>query len=173
MTKRIVLLQALASTLTDLGYILAGLDSSADGVGVKAGSWTVRDVLAHLLYVERQYQARLKRVIEEDNPTVVEIRPDDTPFDDSGSTAELLEQFKVARSHTLTTLKALSPGQWQRPAVHERTGKTTLRFLMQLLIEHDIEHLNQIVEAQQAARAIPVRDAQPAVEKSHESNQTK
>jgi hypothetical protein len=54
----------------------------------------------------------------------------------------------------------------------ELTGKTTLRFLLQILIEHDIEHLNQIVQLQQAARSIPVRDAQPAVENRNESNKT-
>jgi uncharacterized damage-inducible protein DinB len=80
-------------------------------------------------------------------------------------TADLLLQFKECRAETITFLKTLSPGQWQRPAIHEHTGKTTLRFLVQLLIEHDIEHMNQIVQLQQATRKIPERNAQPAVEK--------
>jgi uncharacterized damage-inducible protein DinB len=128
--------------------------------------------LSHLVYVEGCYHERVRRVIEESNPTVPEIFPDNTPFDETLSTAEYLARFKEARSQTLATLKSLSPGQWQRPAVHAKTGKTTLRFLLQILIEHDIEHLNQIVQLQQAARSIPMRDAQPAVENRNESNET-
>ena len=177
MTKRIVLLQALASTLKDLGYILTDLDGVEDVVeaprvssrvssGVSnAEQWSIGEVLGHLVYVERGFQERFRRILEEDNPTVPEILPEDTPFDVNGRTAEQLTLFKVARVQTVTMLKALSMGQWQRPAVHETMGKTTLRFMVQLLMEHDIEHLNQIVEIQQAARKVPVRDAQPAVRK--------
>jgi uncharacterized damage-inducible protein DinB len=172
MTKRIVLLQALASTMTDLGYILNETGSGAGASERTADSWSIKDVLSHLVYVEGCYHERLRRVIEEDNPTVPQISPEETPFDETLSTAEQLSRFKEARNQTIATLKRLSPGQWQRPAIHELTGKTTLRFLLQILIEHDIEHLNQIVQLQQAARSIPVRDAQPAVENRNESNKT-
>ena len=170
MTKRIVLLQALASTLKDLGYILAGLEGQTAQAGGTADSrsaeeWSIQQVLSHLVYVERCFHERFGRIIEEDNPTIPEILPDNTPFDETSSAAEQLTLFKVARAKTIMMLKALSPGQWQRPAVHATMGKTTVRFTAQLLIEHDIEHLNQIVELQQAARTVPVRNAQPAVEK--------
>ncbi len=179
MTKRIVLLQALASTLKDMAYILdePGLAGAGNGAGEtaelgsaelrSAESWTIQEVLTHLVYVEGANHVRFQRIIDETNPTVPEIRPDDTPFDETSSTAEQLTQFKVARAKTIMMLKALSPGQWQRPAVHATMGKTTLRFMVQLLIEHDIEHLNQMVELQQAERTVPVRNAQPAVRKGN------
>ena len=163
MTKRIVLLQALASTVTDLNYILKGVENQENGSDPTAENWSVPEVLAHLVYVENCYHERMGRVIKEDNPTIPVILPEDTPLDLAAGTAVTLERFKEARAKTIAMLKSLSPGQWQRPAVHEQTGKTTLRFLVQILIEHDIEHLNQIVELQQAARRVPARDAQPAV----------
>jgi uncharacterized damage-inducible protein DinB len=160
MTKRIVLLQALASTATDLNYILKGVDDQANG---PVDGWTLNDVLTHLIYVEGRYQERLRRMVEENNPTVPAILPEDTPLDATADTNALLNQFKEARAETVTFLMSLSPGQWQRPAVHETTGPTTLRFQVQILIEHDIEHMNQIVQLQQATHKIPARDAQPAV----------
>lgn len=163
MTKRIVLLQALASTTMDLSYILKGAESQE---ARPLDGWSLNDVLSHLIFVEGRYQERLRRVVAEDNPTVPAIMPEDTPIDDTANTTDLLNQFKASRYETITFLKALSPGQWQRPAVHENTGKTTLRFLVQVLIEHDIEHMNQIVQIQQAARKVPVRDPQPAVGKN-------
>lgn len=165
MTKKIVLLQALASTAADLTYILKGIENQENGRLQQRDSWTLNEVLGHLVYVEGRFQERLRRVVEERNPTVPAILPEDTPFNRELETAALLNQFKESRAQTIAFLKSLSPGQWQRPAVHERTGKTTFRFLVQLLIEHDIEHMNQIVQLQQATRNIPVRDAQPAVEK--------
>jgi uncharacterized damage-inducible protein DinB len=166
MTKRIVLLQALASTATDLNYILKGVKGrDAD----PEDGWSLNEVLTHLVYVEGRYLKRLQRIVAEDNPTVPAIQPEDTPLISETfqqeDTADLLLQFKECRAETITFLKTLSPGQWQRPAIHEHTGKTTLRFLVQLLIEHDIEHMNQIVQLQQATRKIPERNAQPAVEK--------
>jgi uncharacterized damage-inducible protein DinB len=163
MTKRIVLLQALASTATDLSYILNGVEMQG---AMPVDGWSLNEILAHLIFVEERYQERLHRVAEEDNPTVPAISPDDTPFRSEVETADLLNQFKEIRTQTISFLKSLTPGQWQRPAVHEHTGKTTLRFLVQVLIEHDIEHMNQIVQLQQATRKIPVRDAQPAVERN-------
>ena len=161
MTKRIVLLQALASTATDLTYILKGGENEENG---PVDGWTLNDVLSHLIYVEGCFRERLRRMAEEDNPTIPAISPDDTPFIGDVETADLLNQFKESRNETISFLKTLSPGQWQRPAVHEHTGHTTLRFQVQILIEHDIEHMNQIVQLQQAIHKIPTRDAQPAVD---------
>lgn len=163
MTKRIVLLQALASTATDLTYILKGVGESNGDSERPSEYWSLNDVLTHLIYVEGRFLERLRRVVAEDRPTVPAILPEDTPLGNRGNTAELLQQFKESREETITFLKSLSPGQWQRPAVHEHTGPTTLRLLVQLIIEHDIEHMNQIVQLQQATQKIPVRDAQPAV----------
>ncbi len=168
MTKRIVLLQALASTATDMTYILKGVESQPGKLDEPSDDWTLNDVLNHFIFVEGRYQERLRRVVEEENPIVPAILPEDTPLDDQAKTADLLQQFKEIRAQTISFLKSLSPGQWQRPAVHERTGPTTLRFLVQLLIEHDIEHMNQIVQLQQATHKLPVRDAQPAVELNNE-----
>ncbi|MFZ0548684.1 MAG: DinB family protein [Candidatus Promineifilaceae bacterium] len=160
MTKRIVLLQALSSTATDLTYILKGVDNQEN---IPEDGWTLSEVLSHLIYVEERYRERLRRVVEEENPTIPFILPENTPFITGAETADLLTQFKESRAETVAFLKSLSPGQWQRSAVHETTGRTTLRFLVQILIEHDIEHMNQIVQLQQVTRKIPARDAQPAV----------
>jgi uncharacterized damage-inducible protein DinB len=168
MTKRIVLLQALTSTATDMTYILKGVEGQPSNLNRPSDVWTLNDVLNHLIFVEGRFQERLRRVVEEEKPTVPAILPEDTPLVDEAKTADLIQQFKESRNQTISFLKMLSPGQWQRPAIHERTGPTTLRFLVQLMIEHDIEHMNQIVQLQQAAHNLPNRDAQPAVEMSNE-----
>lgn len=148
MSKRTVLLEALASTPADLRLLLKRVDDAAADPIPTPTQWTIPQVLAHLLDIETRYQARLQRVINEDNPHLPAIHPHDTtatlpPLPD------LLNQLNTARTHTITFLRALPPGSWQRPALHETQGPTHLRHLVQMLVEHDTEHLNQIIDLQQ------------------------
>jgi uncharacterized damage-inducible protein DinB len=163
MTKRIVLLQALASTPQDLARLLKNVDEAISRRRPSAEQWPLADILNHLVYVEERYQVRLKRVVEEERPFLPYIPPDETSHDPQASLAELLARFAEARATTLALLTDLPAGSWQRRAVHETLGETSFRFLAQFLVDHDTEHLNQLVEALQQLRALPPGDPQPVI----------
>ena len=163
MSKRIVLLQALASTPNDLGLTVRGMAGVAVWQRPSPDQWSVVDVVAHLIYVEQRYLQRLQQVIAEERPFLLAIKPDETRHDTQVGIEELNGRFEKARVETLSFLKEISPGGWQRKAIHETRGDVTLRFLVQFLVEHDIAHLNQIIEIQQQLRALPKRDVQPAI----------
>jgi uncharacterized damage-inducible protein DinB len=163
MTKRIVLLQALAATPKDLARLLKNVDEAISRRRPSAEQWPLADIINHLIYVEDCYQARLKRVIAEERPLLPYILPDETTHDSQASLAELLARFTAARAATLAFLTNLPAGSWQRRAVHETLGETSFRFLAQLLVDHDTEHLNQLVEALQQLRALPPGDPQPVI----------
>jgi len=148
MSKRIVLLQALASMPADLRLMLKRVDTAAATHSPSPTQWSILQVLAHLLDVEERYLIRLHRVVTEDNPFLPTIHPDDTALPTTPLLA-LLNQFEAARTQTLDFLQALSPGSWQRPALHETQGATKFRYLIQMLVDHDTQHLNQIIEIQQ------------------------
>lgn len=152
MTKRIVLLQALASTPADIARLARPLDGTAADWKPDFAAWSPRDVVSHLILVERAYLARLIRVITEDVPEVPYIHPNEAAHDRQTPLNELSEQFREAREETIATLQALAPGGWQRAAIHETRGRITLRFLVQDLVGHDIEHTNQLVEVIQLWR---------------------
>lgn len=170
MSKRIILLQALASTPRDLALILKGVDLPALTKRPVPDQWSMADVLAHLSDVEVQYLARLKRVVVEERPFLPRILPDESKHDIQTSLEELLARFEAARAETVDFLKDISPGGWQRPAVHETRGETKLRFLVQDLVNHDIGHLNQVVEVQQRLRVLPALDPQPVIIKKTQIN---
>ena len=153
MTKRIVLLQALASTSVDIARLVRSLDGVAADWKPDLVAWSPRDIVSHLILVERAYLARLKRIITEDEPAVPYIHPDETAHDRLTPLDELSEAFRLTREDTLAALQALGPGGWQRAAIHETRGRVTLRFLVQDLVGHDIEHTNQLVEVIQLWRA--------------------
>lgn len=143
MTKRIVLMQALASTPEELASILSDWDER-EAYPLSARAWSPRQVLAHFIDVEKRYLARLERVVAENRPAVERIDPDESAFDPQISTQVLLDQFRAARSRTLAFLKERSPEDWNRPALFESQGETDFQLLVQRLVDHDREHCNQI-----------------------------
>lgn len=164
MTKRIVLLQALASTPTDLRRLLKDVDDADARRRPGPEEWSLLDIVAHLNDIEERYRKRLKRVITADNPSFAYLHPAA-----SGPTGVplslLLKQFEMARGETLGFLSSLSQRDWSRPAVHETLGETRFQYLVQNLLDHDIVHLRQVADVCRYVRAEqrPSSDAQPAV----------
>lgn len=153
MSKRIVLLQALASTPKDLSRILRDVDLITAQQRPLSVAWSINDVLSHLRDVDIQSLARMQRVVQEEQPLIRTIHPDETSHDIVIPPEELLLQFEQARADTITYLQNLGAGQWQRRAVFDSGEDTTIRTLAQILIEHDTQHLNQLIEIKEKARA--------------------
>lgn len=153
MTRRTDLLEALASTPADVTRLVRSLDEATAVWRVAPDEWSCRDVVNHLRYVEPLYLARLRRVLAEDEPSVPYIHPDTLPDDPALTIAALAEDFRLARAETLALLRDLRPGQWQRAAIHERKGRQTLRYLVDDLVAHDIDHSHQLVEIMSWRRA--------------------
>lgn len=152
MTKRIILLQALSSTPKDLARLLRPVDDQALRRQAAQGEWSAAAVLIHFAQVEKAYRQRLQRIAHEDEPHVPYIHPDVGEIAEDVRAADLLREFESERSQTIAFLQELSPGGWQRPAIHETIGRTTLRYQVQNLVDHDIEHTNQLVGVLQKMR---------------------
>jgi uncharacterized damage-inducible protein DinB len=150
MTKHIVLLQALASTPKNLVQLLETVDESAIHHRASPDQWSVADVLSHLIDVEARYISRLKRVIQEDHPTLPALWPDEAAHDTQATLPKLLNHFEHVRTKTLAFLKEIVLDDWQRPATHENWGETNFHALVQNLVHHDAEHLSQITKIREA-----------------------
>jgi uncharacterized damage-inducible protein DinB len=149
MSKRIVLLQALASTPNDLRLMVQSLPANLVHQRPDPDNWSIAEILCHLIDIEARYRQRLYTVVHEGNPSLPALHPDETQYNEKATLDELLHQFGTAREVTVAFLQELSMKQWQRPAVHANWGATTLRYLVQQLVDHDINHLNQAVETRQ------------------------
>ena len=151
MSKRIVLLQALASISKDLARLVADVDLIAARQRPFASTWSINDVLSHLRDVDIQSLARMRRVVNEERPIIRTIYPDETTHDTATPPDQLLLQFEQARAETITYLQNLGAGQWQHRATFDSGEDTTIRTLVQILIEHDTQHLNQLIEIKEKA----------------------
>jgi uncharacterized damage-inducible protein DinB len=153
MTRRSVLIEALQSAPRDLARLLRPIDAAAALWRPVPDEWCVADVVAHLSYCEAPYLARLRRVVEQDNPFEAALLPDESAHDLAHPLAELLEIFVARRAETVAFLSSLDQRDWGRALVHATIGPTKLRDQVQELVAHDNLHLEQIVTLRERLEA--------------------
>lgn len=149
MTQRAVLLQALASTPRDIERLLKGLPPEGRAWLPDSGGWSAQQMLAHWVNAEPVFRQRLRRIRQEDNPTLPHFDPEAIVPQAAPAAADtLLSAFAEARQATLAFLTELCPGEWQRPASASRNsrGATTLRWQVVDMMNHDLAHLGQLVD---------------------------
>jgi hypothetical protein len=145
MSRRSVLIESLEATPRDLARLLRPLDAAAAQWRSAPGEWCIADVVAHLGYCEAPYLARLRRVVEQENPFEPGLLPDESAHDLALPLTELLAAFVTRRADTVAFLARLEQRDWGRPLIHETIGPTRLRDQVQELVAHDNVHLEQIV----------------------------
>src|SRR5262245_16782273 len=153
MSRRSVLMEALAATPRDLARLLRPVDGAAALVRPAPDEWCVADVVAHLGHIEPLYLARLRRVAEQDNPNEPYLHPDASAHDLTRPLSELFDEFAARREETLAFLAALNQRDWGRPLVHQTSGPSKLRDQVQGLVTHDNNHLEQIVTLREQLEA--------------------
>jgi hypothetical protein len=113
------------------------------------GTWTVFDVVGHLIYGEQtDWMPRVKLILEHGERRVFE------PFDMSGhiqvcqgkSLGQLLDEFAQLRAANLADLQAmnLSQAELELRGRHPALGPVTMSQLLASWPAHDLTHLHQI-----------------------------
>ena len=139
-----MLLQALASLPAQLDAELAGLDAAGAARRPAPDEWSAIETVTHLAAGEGPFLTRLRRIVAEDNPFLPYFGPDVARPDASQRLPEALDHFRAERARLVDFLAGLPPEAWERPAVHETLGATTLARQAQNIIDHDQEHLAQL-----------------------------
>jgi uncharacterized damage-inducible protein DinB len=146
-TQRIVMLQSLGNAAGRLANMLEVLGADGYEWQSEPGEWTARQMVAHLAAAEPPFLKRLQRIVGEDNPWLPYFGPDVARPDGGQPAPEALASFRAERDRLLGFLSGLAPEDWERPAVHETMGPTTLALQVQNVINHDLEHLAQLHES--------------------------
>lgn len=140
-------LEALRKTPSEVAGLLKGLSEDALARQPKAGGWSIRQVVSHLRDAQGVLSARLKLVLEEENPPLTskavfewaareEARP--------ASTKEIFETYSASRQDIIATLEDISLKDWWRTGQHEEFGTVTLRQQASYFAGHEPTHLPQI-----------------------------
>jgi len=148
-TQRIVMLQTLGNAAALLASELEGLGADGSDWRAQPGEWSATETITHLAAAEPHFLQRLQRIMAEDNPFLPYFGPDVARPDSGQPPLTALADFQAARERLLVFLSALPPEAWDRSAVHETMGPTTLALQVQNIINHDLEHLAQLHQAGQ------------------------
>ena len=110
------------------------------------GDWGPAENVRHLIAVEAEvWQARLARVVVEDDPHWTWTEPGLAPGFDGASLQTILAAFATARAATTANLQALDEAGWARSGTHATHGRLDVAGLVRLAVDHDRSHLDTIV----------------------------
>lgn len=126
------------STLDTIGLLLGDL---GEEVAETRGSWSIAEILNHLLDTERRYIGRVRRMRRERRPKM-RIMPD--PDYTRLSALKAWSRFYELRKRHLRLLRSLKPAEWRRSGTLTPVGKVTIASLVRHMAAHDAMHTAQI-----------------------------
>lgn len=119
------------------------------------GKWSVRQIVAHLSDSEIVGSDRFRRVIAEENPTLMWFDQDAWTARlnyTRRKTSESLEMFRRLRTDNYELLKELPEALFARTGAHSQRGPMTLRDLLEGYAAHAEGHARQIREVRDMYR---------------------
>ena len=122
-----------------------------------ASKWTANEVIGHLTDTEWVYGYRLRLILSEDNPTLLNTKQDAwvaaLRYNDQDP-RELVEIFRTLRDLNLAEWRRTSESDLNRAGQHNERGPESLNTMLRLLAGHDLNHLDQIHRYVKAAREL-------------------
>jgi hypothetical protein len=152
-------LTLLADNPPRIAALTAGLTSVQRHTAPGPDEWSANEVLAHLRSCADVWGGYIRKMIDQDSPSIRAISPRtwikrtnyrDLEFQPS------YRAFAAQRADLLALLEALSPGDWSRTATVTRSGKvvteTVLSYAERLAV-HEQHHLEQFAGIANAMHA--------------------
>ena len=139
----------LARTPNALTALLKGLPDEWTKRHEGDGTWTVYDVIGHLVHGEHtDWMPRVRRLLEHGESLPFDAFDREAMFREShGQTLDaLLDAFARLRAANVADLVGLhlQPADFDRRGRHPRLGPVTLSQLLSTWAAHDLTHLHQI-----------------------------
>jgi DinB superfamily len=139
----------LSRTPAALDSLLRGLPETWTHRDEGEGTWTVFDVVGHLIHGERtDWMPRARRILESGNTKAFDV------FDRGGhkdeiqgkSLGQLLDEFAKERSENIEALGRLNltRADLEKAGLHPALGAVTMSQLLATWAAHDLTHLHQI-----------------------------
>jgi hypothetical protein len=146
---RSALLERFRTGFDDVMDALAGITPDELDRRPPGSDWTAREIAHHLADSEATAYIRLRRLIAEDNPTLVGYDEEefarrlhyDRPIEPS------LDVLRAVRTASLQLLESLTPGEWQRSGAHSDSGAYTVDDWLRIYAGHSHDHADQIRRA--------------------------
>jgi hypothetical protein len=117
------------------------------------GKWSTLEVICHLADFEIVHADRIKRVIAENEPTLIggdqELFAARLAYHERDTEEELL-LVELVRKQVARILRTLKPGDFQRRGIHSEFGPMTLQACIQQCVSGIPHHVRFIEEKKKA-----------------------
>lgn len=132
-----------------LSAAVAGLEDGRLDTPYRAGGWTPRQIVNHVMDSHLNAYVRFKLAITEDNPTIKPYNEQTWAETDDGRTAAVSVSLPVIdglHRRWVQFLRSLDDAAFGRTLVHPERGPMTLDDLLQLYAWHGRHHTAHITE---------------------------
>jgi uncharacterized damage-inducible protein DinB len=124
-----------------------------------ANTWSIQQVIAHVVDSDLIASDRMKRIAAMDRPLLIGY--DESAFakmlpQDRIDPARACELFRLNRLHTADLLRPLPAEAWDRWGVHNEKGKVTLRAMLEDYCDH-LDHHAMFIHDKRRALCKPLR----------------
>ena len=127
----------------------AGLTHAQLNTRIAPGTWSIQEIIAHILDSDLIATHRMRRIAAEDLPLLVSY--DENLFIANLTTA--LDLFDANRRFTAQWLRTLTPDAFAREGIHTQRGKVTLKNLLEIYTKH-VDHHQSFVQGKRAAMGV-------------------
>ena len=111
--------------------------------------WSAYEHACHLSQSDASFRARLDLILSTPEPFIEVI--ENSPEDEAGALLDIdldesLDRYVRERASLVERLKKLSPGEWQRTAVHEAFDHYSVFIMFRHVLNHEMLHAYRIEE---------------------------
>lgn len=142
------LIEQYAEGGTELGAAIRGLLREDLLAFPVPGTWSIQQIVLHVVDSDLIFSDRMKFVIAMDNPPLIgfdESRFASNLFYAEQSAEDAVALFELNRRNTARILRKLPDAAFARAGVHSERGPITLADLVQSAVNHLAHHMKFIV----------------------------
>ena len=144
-------LERLTRTSDELAAAIKGRGENVMVRRPDAKNWAPKEVVCHLRDTEEAFGSRFEQILAMDVDPKLGTPTADRWAEERqylrNDATEALAAFRKRREENLSTLRALTPAQWNKGAIHPVRGRMTIDTFLTLMVWHDDNHLDQLARA--------------------------
>jgi uncharacterized damage-inducible protein DinB len=144
------LMAQLVGTADKYSAVIGGLSEEALKKRPDKENWSAVEIICHMRDVDEAFFFRFKTVLDVDDYKFPAADADRWAADRQyirNNAVEALSAFRTRREENIELLKTLKPEQWERAGTHSKHGRMTITNIVELMVRHDNDHLEQLKKA--------------------------
>ncbi len=138
--------------------LTAGLHEESLSKRTTPEKWSLKELVCHLLRVQRVFDGRLEAMLSQDNPEITSYEPPgDTVFEALAKRPadECLRDFLAERERLVSRLEKMSLEEWHRPGRHPEYSSYDACFQFDMMAHHEAHHMYQMFQRRAPLGRVP------------------